>query len=92
MPKEVLIEIPISCANCGYPNQYGAKINAEITCKGTEEIVRKIWRCPICNNSKTIEIQMPKYEEKKSSRFFMQSPKKRSEELVPGRVSKMTDD
>lgn len=89
--KEILIEIPVRCVSCGYPEQYGAKVIAEIRCKSDEEVVRKIWKCPICNCTKTIEVVLEKYVEKKPSRFMIQSPGKREEELSPGMVSKMKD-
>lgn len=91
MPKDTLIEVPIRCVNCGYPTQFGAKITAQIICKPKDEIVRKIWKCPNCNCEKTIEIQMPAYEEKKVSRFAIQSQPKKSVELTPGIVQKMDD-
>lgn len=89
--KETVIQIPVQCVNCGYPKQYGATVNAEIKCPKGEEIVRKVWRCPVCNCEKTIEISMPKFEEAKPSRFLIQSQPKKQAELPPGVVGTMSD-
>lgn len=92
MVKDMVIEVPVRCINCNYPEQFGAKVTAEIICKGKEEQVSKEWRCPVCGAKKTITVFLDKYAEKKSSRILLQSAPKRSEELTPGQVARMTDD
>jgi len=88
-----VIKIPLRCVNCGYPNQYGSRIEAEIKYSSRDKIIQKKWTCPECNAEKVIEFHPRVFKNNPLKALFAISGEKKEkkdyETMTPGFVESL---